>query len=177
MPYPPSDNPDPLGISLPGVPKDFATADEVDRARTDRVFAAELIMGRLVPFNGFVGLEFREVTAKHVQLELPHRPEHIGDPTRPALHGGALAMLADTAGGTLVLAATESGDKVSTLDMRIDYLRPADLETTFADATLVRLGRRAAVVRIHVWQPNHTEPDGKRHIADSTAVYSVYRAE
>lgn len=177
MPYPPPDNPDPLGVSLPGVPDDFATPAEVERARTDRPFAAELVMGRMIPFNTFVGLEIVDVTPEKAQLKLPHRQEHIGDPTRPALHGGALAMLADTAGGTLVIAATEAGDKVSTLDMRIDYLRPANLVDTFADATLVRLGNRAAVVRIHVWQPSAKEPDGKRHIADSTAVYSVHRAE
>ena len=33
MPYPPPDNPDPLGVSLPGVPDDFATADEVERGK------------------------------------------------------------------------------------------------------------------------------------------------
>ena len=149
---------------------------ELARAEHDRSFAARLIMGRAIPFNSHLGLEILEVSATHARLKLPFRPEHVGDPFRPALHGGALATLADTTGGTLVIAATLHEDKVSTLDMRIDYLRPAELEDTFADADLVRIGARAAVVRIHVWQADEDEPDGRRHICDSTAVYSVYRS-
>lgn len=160
---------------FPKRPEDVATPEELARAATDRPFAAELIMGRLIPFNNLLGLEIVEVTPTSARLKLPFRRDHVGDPFRPALHGGALAMLADSTGGTLVIAATSHEDKVSTLDMRIDYLNPANLEDTFADATLVRLGGRAAVVRIHIWQADESEPDGRRHVADSTAVYSVYR--
>jgi len=162
-------------MHCPKRPEDVATPDEIARAATDRPFAAELIMGRLIPFNTLLGLEILEVSATEARLKLPFKRDHVGDPFRPALHGGALAMLADSAGGTLVIAATSHEDKVSTLDMRIDYLLPANLEDTFADATLVRIGARAAVVRIHVWQADSAEPDGRRHICDSTAVYSVYR--
>ncbi len=134
-------------------------------------------MGRCIPFNNLLGLEVVEVTPERALLCLPYRPDHVGDPFRPALHGGALAMLADTAGGTAVIAATQHEDKVSTLDMRIDYLRHARLEDTFAEALIVRVGARAAVVRIHVFQADKSESDGRRHVCDSTAVYSVYRAE
>ena len=160
---------------FPKRPLDVASPEELARAETDRPFAAELIMGRLIPFNNHLGLEIVEVTKTHARLKLPFDKDHVGDPFRPALHGGALATLADSAGGTLVLAATSHEDKVSTLDMRIDYLRPADLVDTFADADLVRVGARAAVVRIHVWQADKSEPDGRRHICDTTAVYSVHR--
>ena len=161
---------------FPKRPLDVATPEELARAEEDRPFAARVIMGRMIPFNNHLGLEILEVSATHARIKLPFRREHVGDPFRPALHGGALAMLADTTGGTLVLAATQHEDKVATLDMRIDYLRPAELEDTFADADLVRIGARAAVVRIPVWQADETEPDGRRHVCDSTAVYSVYRS-
>jgi len=41
----------------------------------------------------------------------------------------------------------------------------------------VRAGSRAVVVRIHVFQEDASESNGRRHVADSTAVYSVYAAE
>ena len=154
---------------------DWASPDERERAFHDRPFAARLIMERL-PFCRLLAIAVEEVTPEHAVLRLPYRPEAVGDPFRPALHGGALAMLADTAGGTAVLAATRHEDKVSTLDMRIDYLRHARLEDTLAEARIVRVGARAAVVRIHVYQEDPDEPDGRRHVCDSTAVYSVYRA-
>jgi len=161
----------------PKAPAELATPEELERARVDRPFAARLIMGRCIPFNTLLGLTIEEVTPTRALLRLPYRPDHVGDPFRPALHGGALAMLADTAGGTVVIAATDHQDKVSTLDMRIDYLRPAELADTFAEALIVRVGARAAVVRIHVYQTDEAEPDGRRHVCDSTAVYSVYRSE
>ncbi|MDF1800056.1 MAG: PaaI family thioesterase [Planctomycetota bacterium] len=165
---------------MDGFPKDpaeLATPEELARARSDRPFAARLIMGRCVPFNNLLGLTIEEVTPTRALLRLPFRPEHTGDPFRPALHGGALATLADTAGGTVVIAATEHQDRIATLDMRVDYLRPAELADTFAEALVVRVGARAAVVRIHVYQADEAEPDGRRHVSDSTAVYSISRAE
>ena len=162
--------------AFPMAPAAFATDEERARAAEDRCFAARLIMERL-PFDRHLGIVVEEVTPEHALLRLPYRAAHVGDPFRPALHGGALAMLADTAGGTAVIAATRHLDRVSTLDMRVDYLRHARLADTLAEARIVRVGARAAVVRIHVYQDDPTEPDGRRHVCDSTAVYSVYRAE
>lgn len=163
--------------TFPKRPEDFLTPDELSTFGEDRCAAAAFIMGRCIPFNDFLGVEITEVTRTRALIKLPYREQHVGDPFRPALHGGALAMLADTAGGTAALAATEHGDKVSTLDMRIDYLRGAKLEDTFAEALIVRAGSRAVVVRIHLYQTDQDEPDGRRHVADSTAVYSVYRTD
>ena len=162
-------------MNFPLDPTDLASAEELERAVHDRPFAARVMMERL-PFSRLLGVTVEEISETRALLRLPYRPEHVGDPFRPALHGGALSMLADTAGGTAVLAATRHEDKVSTLDMRIDYLRHGRLEDAFAEALIVRVGARAAVVRIHVYQPDEDEPDGRRHVCDSTAVYSVYRA-
>ena len=163
--------------TFPKRPEDFLGPEDLARLGGDRCAAAEFIMGTCIPFNNLLGIEILEVTEKRALVKLPYGEQIVGDPFRPALHGGALSMLADTAGGTAAIAATLSGDKVSTLDMRIDYLRGALLQDTLAEALIVRAGQRAVVVRIHVYQEDSEEPDGRRHVADSTAVYSVYRAE
>lgn len=126
-----------------------------------------------IPFNRFLGLRVGDLRPGHSRLVLPFRPEFIGDARRPALHGGTISMLADTAAGIAVFAAAETDDRVSTIDLRIDYLRPGapiDLE---AEANVVRIGNRVGVARIQVWQ----EEDGERRlVAEGTGVYSIKRA-
>jgi uncharacterized protein (TIGR00369 family) len=163
--------------TYPKRPEDFLSPAELTELSKDRCAAARFIMGSCIPFNDFLGVEIVEVTRTRALIKLPYREQHIGDPFRAALHGGALAMLADTAGGTAAMAATEHGDRVSTLDIRVDFLRAANLQDTFAEALIVRAGKRAVVVRVHLFQEDQREGDGRRHVADSTAVFSVHRME
>src|SRR5258708_24604735 len=52
-----------------------------------------------VPFNRHLGIKGEMVEPGRAVLVLPVRPEFVGDPRRPALHGGVLSTLIDTAGG------------------------------------------------------------------------------
>ena len=129
----------------------------------------------------------REVGEGRAVLAIPFRPELVGDPVRPALHGGVISMLADTAGGAAVMAGVGLEALVSTIDLRVDYLRPGALLELVAEASLVRLGGRVGVARIQVWQDSdegndsaEVRPatnDARRLIAEATGVYSVYRAQ
>jgi uncharacterized protein (TIGR00369 family) len=58
------------------------------------------------------------------------------------LHGGVIAALLDTA-ATLVLDAVD-GETWSTVDLRVDYLRPVPLGPCRVEASVVRAGRRVA---------------------------------
>src|SRR5262245_47270094 len=82
------------------------------------------LIEEMSPFNKFYGVKIGLLEEGRVRLELPFRPEFIGDPMRPALHGGVISMLADTAGGMAVWTKISLDDRVSTIDLRIDYLAP-----------------------------------------------------
>lgn len=58
------------------------------------------------------------------------------------LHGGVIAALLDTA-ATLVLDAAD-GQTWSTVDLRVDYLRPVPLGACHVEASVIRAGRRVA---------------------------------
>lgn len=58
------------------------------------------------------------------------------------VHGGVLAALLDTA-ATLVLVAAD-GESWSTVDIRVDYLRPVALGDCRVEASVLRAGRRVA---------------------------------
>jgi uncharacterized protein (TIGR00369 family) len=83
-----------------------------------------------------------------VELRLPVRAEFRRDSTRPEIHGGILAMLADIAGHAAVAARLRHG--VPTVDLRIDYLRMAAGDFLSACATPVKVGRTLAVVDIRI---------------------------
>lgn len=70
------------------------------------------------------------------------------------VHGGALATALDTAACFAVIAAV--GVDCSTVDLRIDFLRPASADELSVTGTLLRAGRRFGWADAAV-----TTPDGK----------------
>lgn len=125
-----------------------------------------------VPFNHFLGLTLVSVERGKVVARLPFRPELVGDPTRPALHGGVISMVADTVGGSAVWSLTRAGDKVATIDLRVDYLRPGRLLELQASAEVLRVGNRVGVSSIRVYHAD----DEARPVAVAMGVYTIRRA-
>lgn len=138
-------------------------SDAIDMIEAVRKF------GIYIPFNGYLGIEPVEVASGHVRFQLPFRPEFVGDPRRPALHGGVMAVLIDATGGAAVWTLVKPTERVSTIDMRVDYLAPGRLEPLIAEARVLRKGSQVAVVDVRVYHP--TTPE--EIIADGKAVYSI----
>ena len=130
-----------------------------------------------------IGARITAVSAARGSMTLPSRPEWVGDPLRGMLHPGALTVLADSACGLAVGTALKQRAPYATLDLRMDYLRPAGPgQDLHCDAHCYRLTRNVAFVRAEVWQGERDEPiaaaqatfmlstaDGKRSGADSPA--------
>ena len=127
------------------------------------------IMEEMVPFNRYLGLRGESVSEGRCVLRLPVRGDHVGDPRRPAIHGGVLSSLIDTAGGVAAWSALGEDESVSTVDLRIDYLEPAGLDGDLrAEAELVRKGGRMCHVRMSVTQ-------GRVLVAEGRGVYNIHR--
>jgi uncharacterized protein (TIGR00369 family) len=127
------------------------------------------IMEEHVPFNRYLGIEGESASSGRAVLNLPVRPDHIGDPRRPALHGGVVSSLIDTAGGVAAWSALGPHESVSTIDLRVDFLEPAGLGAPLrAEAELVRKGNRVCHVRVAVTQ------DGVL-VAEGRGVYNIHR--
>ena len=69
---------------------------------------------------------------------------------RGGLQGGLVATLADIAAGRALLAVIPTGHHLATADLNIHYLRSVSVGPARAEATVVRLGRTLAVVRVDV---------------------------
>ena len=85
------------------------------------------------------------------------------------VHGGVLAMLADTAGGFASFLAAPPGSRVVTIEMKINFLEAVERGPLKADARVLRIGRTTSVVDCDV-----TDQDG-RLVSKALMTFSVYR--
>jgi uncharacterized protein (TIGR00369 family) len=82
------------------------------------------------------------------------------------LHGGATASIIDTATAFAVITVLEKGEKATTVDLTVHYLRPVIKGAITCTAKVVRAGRRLLTVSAEV-----TNAEGKL-IATALSTYS-----
>ncbi len=129
------------------------------------------VIEEMIPFNKFLGFQLEEIRAGFAKIRVSFREEFIGDPRNRRLHGGLSATLIDTVGGAAALTTlTSFDDQIATIDMRVDYLKPAKAEDLIAEGQILRSGNRIVVCEMKVYQPS-----SKEIIAAGKAVYNVIR--
>lgn len=131
------------------------------------------LMEDAIPFNRFLGLKVLKMERAEVRLLLPFRDDFVGDPLRRALHGGTISMLIDTAGGAAAFLNVEADERVSTVDLVVDYLRPGPCVDIVAIARVVRRGNRVVTANVEVVR---ADGDGGV-IAQGRGVYNIHRPE
>jgi uncharacterized protein (TIGR00369 family) len=121
----------------------------------------KLIFEEKIAFNRVIGLRIDTMEPDGVTAHIEMRPELIGHFAHQRLHGGVISATLDAMGGLAVMAAIgarhldEPPDarlqrfaKLGTIDLRIDYLRPATGPRFLARAEVLRLGSRVASTRM-----------------------------
>lgn len=92
-------------------------------------------------------------------FRMPYKPELIGNPVLPALHGGVLAGFGETAMVLHLLATNPTLAAIPrSVDFAIAYMRSAKPIDTFAQSTTVRQGNRVALVMVSLWQDDPSRP-------------------
>ncbi|TSC21552.1 PaaI family thioesterase [Corallococcus sp. Z5C101001] len=112
-----------------------------------------------VPHNHALGLRLEAVGASDATVVMPYADVLVGNPETGVVAGGAVTTLIDATSGTAVLAALGTFAAIVTLDLRIDYLRPArpGLALT-AHAECYKVTRLIAFVRALVHQGDPAMP-------------------
>ena len=92
-------------------------------------------------------------------FRMPYKPDLIGNPVLPALHGGVLAGFGETAMVLHLLATNPTLAAIPrSVDFAIAYMRSAKPIDTFAQSTTVRQGNRVALVMVSLWQDDPSRP-------------------
>jgi len=151
-----------------------------ETARSRRLAGMIRFMEENIPYNRFFGLKVDEAEPGRAVIRLPWADHLVGDPIRPAVHGGAISALIDNAGG-IAAFSTFTGDheRCSTIDLRVDYLGPGPTgHDLVCEATVVRRGRRVIFTRMEVWSGSRPTPGEDRSpFAIGQATYSIFNAD
>lgn len=90
------------------------------------------------PFHRWLGVRLSALAEDHVELELPWRAEFVSVQEAGYTHGGVLAAFVDIAADYAI--AAKLGRGLPTVDMRVDYHRPAMRGALTAHANVLKLG-------------------------------------
>lgn len=99
-------------------------------------------MRRLIveaPFHQWLGLTLVDLTEEHIDLRVAWREEYVVNPEQRYAHGGILAAFIDLTADWAI--AAKFGRGVPTIDMRVDYHKPAMPGDLWARGRLLKLGR------------------------------------
>lgn len=115
----------------------------------------------LVPHNRALGLRLEDFDreAGRAVMRLPYRSDLVGNPETGVLHGGVITTLLDACSGGAVFVRLWSPEPIATLDLRIDYLKPATPQRdVIAEATCYKTTRNVAFVRAVAHQGDAADP-------------------
>ena len=82
----------------------------------------------------------------------------IGNPVLPALHGGTIGALLESAAIFHLLWSSDSVTIPKIVNITVDYLRSARPVDTLAKATVTKQGRRVVNVFVEAWQEDRAKP-------------------
>jgi len=100
-----------------------------------------------------------------VTLHAETGAEHAGEDAGEFLHGGVVATLLDTAATFALIQAT--GTDWGTVDLRVDFLRPAPAGRLLAAGTAVQVGRRLGRATAQL-----TDPASGRVVASAAGTFA-----
>jgi len=100
------------------------------------------------PFQRLIGLELVRAEDGAVEMRLPWRDELGRSDDSDWFHGGVISALIDIAGDYAI--ASRLGRAVPTIDLRVDYLRPARRGDLLAFARAVKVGRTVGVADVEL---------------------------
>jgi uncharacterized protein (TIGR00369 family) len=134
---------------------------------------------RHIPHSRAIGMRMVESGDGRSLMCVPYDRKLVGNPATGVLHGGVITSVLDSASGAAVGSALatrhEAGTApggwrpIATLDLRIDYMKPATPgRDLMARAECYKLTRNVAFVRGVAYHDDPSDP-----IATSTATFML----
>jgi len=133
--------------------------------------ARKMIAGELppAPMASLIGLELVAIERGRARFEL--QADHRHHNPMGTLHGGILCDIADSAMGMAYASTLGEGESFTTLELKINFLRPVRSAHLIAEGTIVQQGRSAGMAECSV-----TDENG-RLIAKATSTCLTLRGD
>ncbi len=117
----------------------------------------------VAPFHRWLGLDIVDRSADELILEMPWREEIVSNPKIGSAHGGILSALIDLTGLYTINAL--GGSARATVDLRVDFHRPATSGPLRAIGRVIKIGQQLSVAETRI------EDSGARLLASGRGAY------
>lgn len=125
----------------------------------------------IIPHVAELGMEMVHSARGMAIMKLPYQDRLVGNSETGVIHGGAVTTLIDTVCGLAAITAPDEPSRIVTLDLRIDYLRPATPKRDlFARAEVYKLTRNVAFLRAEAY-----EDDPRDLVASAASTFMFVR--
>ncbi|MDE2377466.1 PaaI family thioesterase [Bradyrhizobium sp.] len=130
---------------------------------------AEVVKRRHSVYGHISGLQLDRAAPGEAWSSLAYRPVFVGDTETGVLHGGVVTAMLDESCGMAVQLALDATGAIATLDLRIDYQKPATPGLAIkAHSVCYRVTRSIAFVRSTAYQDSEDDP-----VATATACFMI----
>lgn len=112
-----------------------------------------------IPHSQALGIETVSAERNKATLKLPYKDELVGNLSTGVIHGGVMISLMDSVGGMTTFCALPAMEAIATLDLRVDYLKPAVAGLDiFATGECYKLTNTIVFVRAVAYQTDISDP-------------------
>jgi acyl-CoA thioesterase len=95
-----------------------------------------------------LGIKVINLKDGFAHLSLPHNPNLLNQ--EEVIHGGIITSLADSAAAASLLSIVGLEEKISSIELKINFLHAVKSIDLFADAKIIHKGSRTAVVEVDI---------------------------
>lgn len=122
-----------------------------------------------IPHASALGMDLTQIGDGEAEICMPYSEQLVGDPKTGVIHGGAVSAVMDTCCGAAVMSHPEAPAGTATIDLRIDYMRPATPgQSIRTQAQCYRVTRSVAFVRATAY-----DDDSENPVATATGAFTV----